>query len=144
MSGVEHSLTPETIKINHSSRQNQLQMKCVLCLANIAAGCQGNDVLFLMDSPGTKVWEWWCPVSERELQLQMKLHHHLVDTLGMDPGSSVFCYEQNDNTSLKKISLKCKVLNPILQASGFFSTHGHKWQLRISFGKSVYFILWQL
>lgn len=38
----------------------------------------------------------------------------------MELGSSVFCYEQNDNTPLKKVSLKCKVLNPVLQASGIF------------------------
>lgn len=31
-----------------------------------------------------------------------------------------FCYEQNYNTSLTKKSLKCKVLNPVFQPSGFF------------------------
>lgn len=69
VSGVEHSPTAETVKISHKNRSNQLQMKCFLCVANTAAGCQGNEVLFLRDSPGTEVWEWWCPVPERKLQL---------------------------------------------------------------------------
>lgn len=95
VSGVKHSLTPETIKINQATDE-MLPVSSKHCSWLPRKWC-----FVSKGQSGTEVWEWWCLVSPRELQLWMKLHHHLLDTLGMELGSSVFCYEQNDNNSLK-------------------------------------------